>query len=300
MYYSAVFTVQVRTGMEFRAKEMLEYLMKRQKTGIKAVHIIASFTQKLVGREKDPQLRCLTPGYIFVEMNKPEDYKPKFVKTKGRVTDVPFKIWHIIKSVPLVQRILDDEMTGEEFWEFAKSIDCDATIESTLPGSVEKQKKEAKELLHKANTTNDKKEMKEYLKQYEAIEKTTAEEVAETLEEVREELQDQMEHIETESTANTDEKAEINEKLTFIEKCQAFINKRKKETFRFPMSFFERVYKKIDPDGKTIPRKKILTPTFIIPVLVEHLREHLRNEIRGWGRCSPEKSPRSFTEKRIS
>jgi len=109
------FAVQVRTGSEVQVKYRIEDMLRRQTAAGNdyaiVVHAMETFTQRFNGKDEAPkQITPKVPGYIFVTIKDGLDQQMK-----------P-EIWHLIKNIPSVLRILNHAISEAEWISFADVV----------------------------------------------------------------------------------------------------------------------------------------------------------------------------------
>lgn len=219
-----IYAVQVMKGQELQVKEnILNFLEYHQMDGlVQAVHAFETLTRKVKPKtSKSESLSVFKSafgeGYLFIELTFSAD---------TRYQRLPARLWHIIKSVPKVFKILDYTVPREEFERLCENLDVEPQVEVSSEAKVVEV--DEKELLHKANTTKDPHEAKEINKKLDNINSITTP-LLHKVEQVIEKAKDANETIQR-----------------TIDKCKAFI-RRKRETFLFPVTIFLKARKKIDP-----------------------------------------------------
>ncbi len=241
----SVFAIQVATGSEIWVKDLLTQTLNRVgNRWVKEIHAFETFTQKFSGKSTAPkQFKSAVPGYIFIEIKYPDFYY------------MPPDLWHLVKSIPKVFKILKDAIPMDEFETFFKSVDIEPNFEVSLKEKVKTETEmdiENSNLLHRANTT-DVKESKRCLEQLGTVEHSTVNEV---------EIQKQ--HVASIKNDSV---------RMMIEKAKAVI-KARKHTFNFPFSLFLKTRANIDPENK-MSVKQLTNGDFIIPALLKTLREEV-------------------------
>ena len=243
---TSIFAIQVATGSEIWVKDLLTQTLNRVgNRWVKEIHAFETFTQKFSGKSTAPkQFKSAVPGYIFIEIKFPNFHY------------MPPDLWHIVKSIPKVFKILKEAIPMDEFNKFYKSVDVEPNFEVGLKEKVKTEAEvdiENSNLLHRANTTKDVQESKQYLDQLDKVEQSTIKDVEE-----------QKQH-------SASIKNDTVRKM--IEKAKAFI-KAKKQTFTFPFSLFLKTRTKIDPEN-VMSVKQLTNGDFIIPALLRTFREEI-------------------------
>lgn len=175
----SVFAIQVRTGLETKAKEMLKHvLIKTNETMVKAIYALETHTEFINGNSEVVNVNAITENDISEHLTK-ESYRsaisnkrkqleaierydtPKYNEMKNlyekeinileskltqlksttkslhsvlsgyllieleqNSTYLPNRLWHLIKSVPLVSKILStDPIPEEEMEQFISNLD---------------------------------------------------------------------------------------------------------------------------------------------------------------------------------
>jgi len=172
---------------------------------------------KTVRRNAKSRMKSVLPGYILVEL------LPNF-------HTLPATLWHLIKTTPNVIRVVSRNNIPEDqlkrFFETTEE-EMEPVVQVAFEEEVrlvEDRIREARELLHQANTTDDIKKKKERFKAVEQESKTMVEQVNEI-----------KESIDPDSSLKR-----------LVQRCKAFV-RRKKETFVFPIRLFETVRNDLDP-----------------------------------------------------
>ncbi|MDT3417197.1 transcription antitermination factor NusG [Brevibacillus aydinogluensis] len=127
---SSIFAIQVMSGKEFIAQsEMCKRMKMCGMNAIKNVIAFEIFTKRFCGAETvRTKARCVVPGYIFVEV-------------EDAITDLKAQaaeLWHFIKSIPFVQRILQYNIQDDEFENFFEIVteESDEVVVSVMEESA--------------------------------------------------------------------------------------------------------------------------------------------------------------------
>jgi transcription antitermination factor NusG len=221
-----VYAVQVITGQENRTRKILEIILSRYPelaVIIEKIYAFEYFNTRIKRQGKKSKMhdsvKSAVPGYIFIEL------KPDLMY-------FPPKLWHIVKSVPGVIRVLDrwyetgapakysGYISKEEFQTFVNNVEDGCQVEIVSDEIVDREKlqeerdKKEKEVLHQINTGKyPQKENKSYF------------------EDNRETIGEQAEHI----FAQKDNASDILKRQ--LEKCRVFL-KRKREIISMPAKLF--------------------------------------------------------------
>ena len=273
----AFFAIQVRTGQELKAKEMIKYLLKdtnvKETCLVKSIYALETYTEyvndkkkaefdvsKKINRKdvftklqldsmneglknlkkqyqsmkeytdeksieyinsikqkirqltngineimkKSKKLKALFSGYILIELKINSDFLPE-------------NLWHLIHKCPIVVSIPSKyNIPAEEINSLFEKTETEPQIEVQFEEVLEYTEviKKQKELVHKANTTEDNQKEKKYLQQADELNRNIVSEINEL-------------------------KGSHN---TTMDRVKAFI-KNKKETVSMPVSLFYELYK---------------------------------------------------------
>lgn len=107
------YAVKVPTGRELQVKAMIENMLKRfDNPGIISVQALDTFTQKLSEKGLSArQWKAKVSGYIFVTI----------ANTSG--LDMDASCWQFLKRIPLVQKILNQYISHNEWKNFFDNVD---------------------------------------------------------------------------------------------------------------------------------------------------------------------------------
>ena len=165
-----VYAVQVVTGKELHVKLQLEKIIERYGLNrlIEKIHAFEKATYqyelrngKYRSRKKS---RSAVPGYVFIEFRPDLAYFPR-------------ELWHIIKAIKFVIRVVDrwfdtgapakysGHIPKEEFDRFAQNVDTESEAEvwsDDIYKIQEEQEQKEKEVLHQINTGKYPKENKSH------------------------------------------------------------------------------------------------------------------------------------------
>lgn len=247
-----IYAVQVAKGQELQIKEnIINYLEYYGLSGlVKAIHVFETFSRKVKEKSSKTELlmnfkSALNEGYIFIELSFSADTK------KQRF---PARLWHLVKSVPKVFRIIEHTVPREEFERLCNNLNVEPVVEIASEKKIEDI--DEKKMLHKANTAKDPREAKEIRKKLDNLNATITPLIYK-VEQVIEQAKDTS-------------KQSINR---MIEKCKAFI-RRKRETFIFPMSLFLIARKSVDPEEKMNVRE-LREGDLILHAMIKQLQQEV-------------------------
>ncbi|GGK33016.1 hypothetical protein GCM10010965_27390 [Caldalkalibacillus thermarum] len=165
-----VYAVQVVTGKEFRVKNALEQIIERYGLDkwIDKIHAFETNIHQYELNQKKyrsrKKSRSAVPGYVFIEFRPDFAYFPK-------------KLWHLIKNITFVIRVVDrwydtgapakysGHIPKEEFDRFARNVDTESQAEvwsDDIYKIQDEQEQKEKEVLHQINTGKYPKENKSH------------------------------------------------------------------------------------------------------------------------------------------
>ncbi len=121
---SYTYAIQVQTGKEIFAKQLLEdYLKRESNPGIEKIFAFETFTQIFGGKDTAPkEYKSKVPGYIFVTIEE---------KHHDLSLGMKSACYYLIKNIPFVCRILNQFITPDEWNRFFESVDTEPNIQIT-------------------------------------------------------------------------------------------------------------------------------------------------------------------------
>lgn len=260
---SAIFAIQVMTGKELQAKaEILRQVKELGITVIKDVIAFEVFTKKFCGKEFAPsKARSIVPGYIFVNMEFPGLENRTLYDMKKHAGT----IWHFIKRIPFVQRILPYSIQDEEFENFFEIVSehTDDFEVSVIEESVTPDKKTE----HAAKTIRSKKDKDSWLHTLQNPP------LLERLKRVKFQAVDLLNRY---TGAGSKQLGKADKAfLTSIKHSEGWL-KRGTPTFRISGRLFIETRNIIDPDQK-LSNSLLTTGSFIVPHIVSYVEEKMRS-----------------------
>jgi transcription antitermination factor NusG len=124
------YAVQVPVGKEVEIMYRLTKVLERYNPGIIAVHALEQMTQIFKGQDRAPKnLKAKVPGYIFVTTERTENFNSRQGGNLEAGLGMEPSCWQLIKSIPMVRKILNQYIKHDELKQFFDTIDREAEIE---------------------------------------------------------------------------------------------------------------------------------------------------------------------------
>jgi transcription antitermination factor NusG len=222
----AAVAIQVKTGMEMNVKKMIDWAVERNdiaRNTISAVHTFSQMTQRLVKGGLGKQVtRMQFPGYIFIEM------------ISGGI--FPAELWHLIKGVPGVLKLMADAghvIEEDVFHELVGKINSEDQIEVSVPiAETNTEKKHALIKFNQASNVGEKREVEASLREIEA----------------RQTITEQLEEVMGKHTVQPTCTSQ-----SLLQRCKVLL-KEKKEILRCPISIFRHLmgYSKLGQENRSL------------------------------------------------
>ncbi|WP_164553438.1 transcription termination/antitermination NusG family protein [Brevibacillus marinus] len=263
---SAIFAIQVLSGKELHTKK--EILCQMKEYGISAIKDVIAFevfTKHFSGKEYAPtKARSIVPGYIFIDLDLPAKNCVYDMKSQAA------EIWHFIKRIPFVQRILNYSIREEEFDRFFEIVsehtdDFEVTVCET---SAATESQSQAELLHKANTADNPKEKRNWLQMW-----MNQPSLLDHFYRVKQRATGLLNRLS--ATGSSKQLCQEDKVfLTSIKHSEAYI-KRNNVRFRIPGRLFILTRNSIDPDH-VLPNALLTTGSFIVPRILSYIEMNIR------------------------
>ncbi|MDX8367173.1 hypothetical protein [Cytobacillus sp. IB215665] len=243
------FAVHVKTGWEAQTIEFLQHKIKKTHfEGIASVFAPILDVKKFVGEDYYvSDYKVMGSSYIYI----------KIQNLQENTFRIPAKIYHFIKSISSVLKVMEYSVPKEEIESFCNNYGLaleESEVEIKLDEKVIEEAdmdKEKARLLHEANVSEKETQIDEKIENV-INQKRTIDVVQEIIEEGK------------------------NKHHRLLKKCRAFI-RNKRETFRFPLAIFLKTRRRIDPEKK-LSLKKLTSTEFILPEIIKTLLTELNSD----------------------
>lgn len=236
------FAINVLGGAEARIVDMIMSKIKNYSFDLieSVINPTAKITQ-LSDAGSKYKMKSVALSYIYV-------------KTSHNSVEVQPEVYHFLKQIPGVKKILEYNIDREEVDSFCQTVGAsldESEIEVEVVYNEEEQVEVERELLYQINSTKEPKEKSKLLEKLSYIQSNPVKKL----------------------------KALINEGKKYghklISRCKVTTNQRKKTQFRFPYRVFLNTISRIDPN-RTLPKNTLINVNYLLPHLVTTLKIELK------------------------